>query len=99
MDASAAILSTVRCVRGLHFIMLIRRYYIDDVTLIQGTVTACAKKCTLTPGCLAFDACAKAGPCGCYIFVGQLVQPFTANAGSLTCVKTGQLETPSGIRQ
>ena len=57
----------------------------------NGTVTTCATKCTVTPGCVAFDACKEAGPCGCYIFVGGMVLPFTANAGSLTCVRQGNV--------
>jgi hypothetical protein len=55
----------------------------------NGTVALCHMKCVLAPGCVAFDTCAKAGTvgCGCYIFVGGMVTPFTPNPGDLTCVR------------
>jgi hypothetical protein len=54
----------------------------------NGTVAACARKCDLTNGCVAFDTCASPGPCGCYIFVGGMVEPFTPNPKDLTCVRS-----------
>jgi hypothetical protein len=57
---------------------------------LNGTVAACARKCVLTPGCVAFDTCVSPGPCGCYIFVGGLVEPFTPNPKDLTCLRRPQ---------
>ena len=51
------------------------------------TAAACAQKCTLTKGCLAFEIYQQA-PKACYIFLGALAQPFSPNVDSFTCVRS-----------
>ena len=67
----------------------------------NATVTACAHKCTTTPGCVAFelylpspaethaivDANAGDSNSACYIFLKQLQPPFTLTSEALTCVR------------
>jgi hypothetical protein len=53
----------------------------------NATGSLCGAKCEKTMGCKGFEV--YAGPGGspaCFIFVGELAPPFTANAGCLTCV-------------
>ena len=53
----------------------------------NATGSLCGAKCEKTMGCKGFEV--YAGPDGspaCFIFVGELAPPFTANAGCLTCV-------------
>ena len=49
-------------------------------------MAACAKKCGLTKGCLAFEVYQLA-PKACYIFVEQLKQPFTSSPACFACVR------------
>jgi len=55
---------------------------------VNDTSDLCAAKCTHTIGCEAFEV--YNGPddaASCFIFVGGLKPPFTANPDCLTCVK------------
>jgi hypothetical protein len=47
----------------------------------------CAKKCSDTNGCVAFELyLARAAP-ACYIFLEHMEQPFTPCTGCMTCVR------------
>ena len=52
---------------------------------VNTTAAACAKKCALTTGCLAFEVYQLA-PKACYIFIGHLQEPFTPNPACFACV-------------
>ena len=54
----------------------------DEVNV---TVAACARKCSLTADCLAFEIYQLA-PKACYIFVDELRSPFTPNPDCFACV-------------
>ena len=53
---------------------------------VNATLAACATKCELTKGCLAFEVYQLA-PKACYIFVEQLKQPFTSSPACFACVR------------
>jgi hypothetical protein len=57
----------------------------------NGTAARCAAKCTATPTCAAFEVYTgpdDPGGGACFLFVGGLKPPFTANADCLTCTKS-----------
>jgi hypothetical protein len=59
----------------------------------NATGSLCGAKCEKTMGCKGFEVYAGPdGPPACFIFVGELAPPFTANAGCLTCVKEAAAE-------
>lgn len=58
-----------------------------DKDTVNVTVSKCAKKCELTAGCLAFEIW-QVAPKACFVFIGELKQPFIPAADCFTCVRT-----------
>lgn len=52
---------------------------------VNVTADACARKCKLTSGCLAFEIY-QIEPKACYMFVDELQPPFTSNPDCFACV-------------
>ena len=58
---------------------------VEDKTVV--TTAACAQKCDATKGCLAFEVYQIPGSKACYMFIGELKLPFTAQSECFACVR------------